>query len=335
MKRFAIRVTGLMGLLLLFSWTGLRAENDSAYLGMITGGVNTTAYRIGEDIRALARIYDLELTVHHSLGDIENVVAVYQRPGNHLGLVASDVLAFVNKAEDEPRLKLIANKVKWLLPLYDRDVHLLARRNIKTFSDLKGRRVAVGHAQSGTFLTSRLLFEISGVKPLELIAMEGGAALAAIRDGRLDAMLIVEGAPVTWLGDWVASADGLHLIPITDERIRAFYPASRIPGGTYPWQADAVDTVSVKTVLVAYDFSNQYCHIIGRLGWLIRENLPWLRKHGHPKWNTVDASAAVKGGAPYECARDYVALPQNEPDFRLPETESNPVVDAIQAIFAP
>ena len=326
---------GSWGYCFFFSWTGGRAEDNPSYLGLITGGANTTAYRIGKDIQALARFYDIELTIHHSRGDIENVVAVYQRPGNHLGLVGSDVLALVNKVEDEPRLKLIANKVKWLLPLYDRDVHLLANANVKTFSDLNGYRVAVGNRQSGSFLTSQLLFEISGIKPLELIAMEKGTALAAMRDGRIDAMLIVEGAPSAWLGEWISPADGLHLIPVTGERIRAFYPVSRIPDKTYPWQVGAVDTVSVKTILVAYDFRNEYCHFIGKLAWLIRENLPWLRKYGHPKWNTVDVSKAVKGGAPYACALDYMPASHGEPDLRLPETESNPVVDAIQALFSP
>lgn len=325
----------MAGVFLLGFLSLANAQSHDPFLGIITGGADGTAYRIGKDIRALSDRYGIHLMVYPSKGDIENILAVYQRPGNHLGLVASDVLAFVDKVENAPQLKLISQKIKWLFPLYDRDVHLLAGRKTKTFNDLEGGRIAVGNEQSGTFLTSRLLFEIAGVNPLELVAMGGGQALAALRDGRIDAMMIVDGAPVDWLADWVSSNDGLHLVPITDARIRSFYPVCRIPSGVYPWQATDVKTISVKTVLVAYDFRNQYCHMIGRLAWLIRKNLPWLRQHGHPTWKTVNVNESIKGWKPYECVSDYTPSDYEERVHEQPERRSNPVVDAIQAVFQP
>jgi TRAP transporter TAXI family solute receptor len=335
MKPFKIKVAWLAAVLLFAFLSWANAQTHDPFLGIITGNASGTAYRIGEDIRALSNRYGIHVMVHPSKGDIENIAAVYQRPGNHLGLVASDVLAFVDKVEDAPQLKLISQKIKWLFPLYDRDVHLLAGKKIKTFRDLEGCRIAVGNKQSGTFLTSRLLFEIAGLKPLELIAMGGGQALAAIRDGRIDAMMIVDGAPVDWLADWVSSNDGLHLVSITDARIRDFYPTCRIPSGVYPWQATDVKTISVKTVLVAYDFRNQYCHMIGRLAWLIRKNLPWLRQHGHSTWKTVNVKESIKGWKPYECVSDYTPSDYEERVHKQTERRPNPVVDAIQAVFQP
>ena len=96
-----------------------------------------------------------------------------------------------------------------------------------------------------------------------------------------------------------------------------------------------MDTVSVKTVLVAYDFRNQYCNAIGNLGWLIRENLDWLRQHGHPKWTTVTLDESVKGWDPYGCVIDYMPRPHESHNVRPADRESNPVVDAIRAIFKP
>jgi TRAP-type uncharacterized transport system substrate-binding protein len=184
-------------------------------------------------------------------------------------------------------------------------------------------------------LTSQLLLEIAGIKPQELVTMGGGQALAALRDGRIDAMITVDGAPVAWLTDWIASADRLHLVPITDERIRDFYPATRIHAGTYPWQSGDVETVSVKAVLVAYDFRNQYCHVIGKLAWSVRENLAWLRQHGHPKWKTVNINESIKGWDPYECVLDYPPHPNQEPLGPLADTMPNPVVEAIHGVFHP
>ena len=335
MKPLTIKVAWLAGVFVFAALSWANAQNHDPFLGIITGDANGTAYRIGEDIRALADRYGIHLMVHPSKGDIENVVAVYQRPGNHLGLVASDVLAFVDKVENAPPLKLISQKIKWLFPLYDRDVHLLAGKKIKDFSDLEGCRIAVGNEQSGSFLTSRLLFEIAGVKPLELVAMGGGQALAAIRDGRIDALMTVDGAPVAWLADWVSAGDGLHLVSITDTHIRDFYPTCRIPSGVYAWQDTDVETISVRTVLVAYDFRNQYCHMIGRLAWLIRKNLPWLKQHGHSTWQTVNIDESIKGWKPYECVSDYTPSPYEERVQKQPERRPNPVIDAIRAVFQP
>ena len=43
--------------------------------------------------------------------------AVYQRPATQLGIVQSDVLAFVARVETDPVLKRIATKIKMVFPL--------------------------------------------------------------------------------------------------------------------------------------------------------------------------------------------------------------------------
>ena len=338
MKRHMFGSVGLAGWFVIFFSLSAFAQNNQSspfLLGMTTGGESTTAYRIGEDIRDLVRSRGIDLTIRPSRGDIENIVAVYQRPGNHLGLVASDVLAFVKKVGDAPRVKLIDRKIKWVFPLYDREVHLVAGEGINTFADLNDKRVAIGDEESGAYLTCRLLFEISGITPREMVAIDGGKALAALRDGRIDAMIAIDGAPIGWLNDWVASVDGLHLVSIADAHIGRYYPAALIPGGSYTWQHQDVETVSVTAVLVTYDFDNQYCQGVGKLARLIRDNLAWLGQHGHPKWKTVDLDAQIKGWEPFECVDGYAPNPQDELFAPLAEFSNDPVVEAIHRVFKP
>jgi hypothetical protein len=45
-----------------------------------------------------------------------------------MGLVQSDVLAFVAKVKSDPRLKLIADKIKWVWPLYNQEIHILGKK---------------------------------------------------------------------------------------------------------------------------------------------------------------------------------------------------------------
>ena len=317
------------------SLPAVAAEDEQDFLGIITGDVKSTAHQIGMDLKALVMRSNIHLAVFTSRGSVENIYAVYQRPGNHLGLVQSDVLAFVAKVDSDPRLKLIADKIKWVYPLYNQEIHILGKGEIHNLSDLDDKRVAIGHAESGTYLTSRLIFEIAGVRPRQMPAIGESQALAALKAGSIDAMVTVDGFPVERLALEVAPADGLHLIPITHDGIRAFYPASRIPAGTYPWQPSDVDTVSVMALLVAYDFRNHHCNTIGNVAWLIKENLDWLRFNGHPKWKSVDLSEPVSGWEQYPCVTNFTSAAVEAETESSPVRKPNPVADAIEAVFRP
>jgi hypothetical protein len=309
------------------------AAAEQKYLGIITGDLKGTAHQIGMDLKALFKRNNIHLAVFNSSGSVENIYAVYQRPGNHLGMVQTDVLSFVGKVDSDHRLRLIADKVKWVFPLYDQEIHILARTAIAGFGDLAGKRVAIGNAESGSYLTSQLLFEISGVLPGQMLAIDHVDALDQLKAGTIDAMVIVDGAPIERLALNVSAADNLHLVPVTHDGIRSFYPTARIPVGTYPWQVDAVDTVAVKIALVAYDFRNHHCRTIGMAARLMVENMDWLRFNGHPKWQSVDLTMSVKGWERYKCADSAIWADLEDDSEPARARKPNPVADAIEAMF--
>jgi len=332
------RSIAIAGMLILVS-TGLlsTAANgaEQVFLGLITGDLKSTAHQVGMDLKALLKRHNIHLAVFNSRGPVENIYAVYQRPGNHLGMVQSDVLAFVAKVKTDHRLQLIADKIKWVYPLYDQEIHILAAAKILSFGDLAGKRVAIGPAEGGAYLTSRLLFEISGVSPAALVTFGNSRALDEIKAGNIDAIVIVDGTPVERLALDVSVNDGLHLLPVVYDDIRAFYPATTIPAGTYPWQTTDVPTVAVKSVLVAYDFRNHHCRTIGGVAGLIMENLDWLRFNGHPKWKTVDLNATVKGWERYPCVSKAGPAPAAAEEEEVESRKPNPVAEAIEAVFSP
>lgn len=335
MVKRVIAMTWMMMVLLVGCAPEAKAEAEQAFLGIITGDMKSTAHQVGMDIKALLKRNNIHLAVFNSSGSVENIYAVYQRPGNHLGLVQSDVLSFVAKVKTDSRLKLIADKIRWIFPLYDQEVHILAKRQILNLVDLNGKQVAIGNEESGTYLTSRLIFEIAGVVPGQTMAMGPAQALAALKAGRIDAMVLAGGVPVERLVLDVSAADDLHLIPITHDGVRSFYPEVRIPAGRYSWQTTDVDTVSVKLVLVAYDFRNHHCRTIGNVARLITENMDWLRLNGHSKWQTVDLNASVNGWERYKCVYYQTAGAIEAENESSAVRKPNPVADAIEAVFRP
>ena len=318
------------GLLMALTFPGMSWAAD---LGLITGSERGTYYQFGLNLQTLVKPHGIDLTVHTSRGSVENVYAVYQKPGVQMGIVQADVLAFVSRIQTDPILKRIASKTKMVFPLYNEEIHILGRPDITDFDGLADRRVAVGREGSGTYLTARLLFKTSEVTPKEMVLIDTDEALAELKAGRIDAMFYVAGYPVKLLSEKVATADGLALIPLTNKSILEFYPAAEIPAGTYPWQQAAVKTAAVKAVLVSFDFRQRDCEVIGRFAQALSSNTEWLVKNGHPKWKAVDLDFPLKGWDQYDCVAKHVRRPGRPAAPATTSAPANPVLDAMKTML--
>ena len=320
----------IMVLFVLFCAT-LSGMASAAELGLMTGSKKGTYFQFGLNLMELGRQHGYNIHVHNSRGSVENVYAVYKRPKTQMGIVQSDVLAFVLKVKTNKTLKRIARKTKMVFPLYNEEIHLLGKTSVTSFDDLENKRVAIGKEGSGTYLTARLLFEISGIRPKELLATGTDNALAQLKQGSIDAMFYVAGYPVTLFSEQVSAGHGLHLVPIGNKSITEFYPAADIPAATYPWQNAAVSTVAVKAVLVSFDFRRNNCDYVGEFASIVYDNLNWLKQNGHPKWQSVDLDYPLKGRDQYDCVKKYLR------SYPGPEEEKpmgkNPLLDAIKEIL--
>ena len=95
MKTVTIAWSVTLLVLLACVGVGVAAED----MGLITGSDKGTYYQFGLDLQKLVKPAGINLTVHTSKGSIENVYAVYQRPGVPLGFVLSEDLAFVSRVQ--------------------------------------------------------------------------------------------------------------------------------------------------------------------------------------------------------------------------------------------
>ena len=305
----------------------VRAQTCGAVvdIGIATGNEKGTYYRFGQDLGRLMEQHGFSLTVYPSAGSVDNIYTVYKVPFIQLGMVQSDVLAFVAEDGSDKILKTLAQKIRVLFPLYTEEVQIVARKEIGNFSGLSGRRVAVGEEGSGTYLTAKLLFKASGIKPGVMLDIGTEQALARLKEGKIDAMFYVAGAPVKLFSESVSTSDNLRLVPVVDPKILQYYPAAEIPANTYGWQDRPVSTVAVKAVLVAYS-ENGGCADVCGFAEVLFENLDQLVSRGHPKWKTVDLRYAIKGWTRYQCVKRLLGLPAPENKPLRP----NPVFDAIQ-----
>ena len=304
--------------------------DDQIELGLITGGERGTYYQFGLDMQRLLKqtAPTMALSVYPSKGSVENIYAVYQRPVTQIGIVQSDVLAFVFRIQSDPVLRRIARKLKMVFPLYNEEIHILGRKGITDFDDLTDRRVAIGREGSGTYLTARILLKMADITPRETVLIDTDEALAELKAGRIDAMFYVAGYPVKLFQEKVAQTDNLALLPILNKTVLEFYERSEIPANTYSWQRTPLTTAAIKAVLVSFDFRRADCEYVGRFAQTVSKNVDWLITNGHPKWKSVDLEYPLRGWEQYDCVRKSLGKPVRAASERQPS--ENPVMDAIK-----
>ena len=301
---------------------------------IMTGGPQGTYIQIGRDIAALGADCGLNLNVVESAGSLENFVGVRNRRNTQFGIVQSDVLEYLKTFEaNDPEVQKAVKGVRIMFPLYNEEIHVLARKDIASMEDLAGRKIAVGKKDSGTFLTATLIMDILQVKAGERIDINPDEALPKLLSGEIDAFFYVAGAPAALFSDNSIDKAKFHLVPITEAPLRATYTPSRIEAGTYSFQDQPVDLIAVKAVMMTYDYDikrNAYhresCKTVADFSSLILTGLDKLKATGHPKWKTVDLTALPPGWQVGVCVKAGMAL-DYKPACKAPAEEAGTGAD--------
>ena len=133
-----------------------------------------------------------------------------------------------------------------------------ADAGIRSFDDLKGKRVNIGNPGSGQRNTMDVVMAAKGwtAADFALVAeLKATDQSAALCDGQIDAMVAVVGHPAGSIQDPTAACDAV-IVPVTGPEIDklvdefSFYRRAVIPAGLYRGTDAAVDTFGVGATLV-------------------------------------------------------------------------------------
>ena len=223
---------------------------------------------------------DVDFSVVETQGSVNNLTAL-QSGAAELGLALADV-AYMGYNGRISEVPTAARTVRGIAVLHPSTVHVLVSRSSKimTMSDLRGRRVGVGPAGSGTAVTSAILLHAFGVRPDEVRQQTRQFldATDALNRGELDAVFIAAADPVSAVRR--ATQAGARLLEISGpvvEKLRVEYPFLRpatIPAATYPNQDRAVHTVQVDVLLLCREDLDDV--LVHRLTTALFEVLPQL-----------------------------------------------------------
>ncbi|NKB45963.1 MAG: TAXI family TRAP transporter solute-binding subunit [Alphaproteobacteria bacterium] len=198
---------------------------------------------------------------------------------------------------DKPRdsLRALAN-------LFPENIHLIARADagIETLSDLRGKRVSIGGAGSGTQIDARLILTAFGLRfsEMNLITMDLEPSTSALVAGEIDAFFVVTGAPALGVQDLAERMD-ITFVPIDGPiahqlaKIFPFFSIGVIPQGVYG-DNPVTPTLDVGALLIGRaDMPNALAYGVARAIW--HPNTAPLLANGHPRAKLMSLAGAAKG----------------------------------------
>jgi len=189
--------------------------------------------------------------------------------------------------------------------LYPEAVHVVARTGsgVRGIADLKGKRVALGEAGSGTLAGARLVLHAQGLQECQVKSeyLRLAEAAAALEDNKPDVFFLIAGAPVSAIAD-AASMQRVRLVPVTgkprDALLHAypFITATIIPGATYPSIDSETPTVAVPALFVASAaLPDDLVYGITKALW--QDATRRLLDNGHPAGKAIRFENALNGVA--------------------------------------
>lgn len=243
--------------------TAPAAASAESFITIGTGGVTGVYYPTGGAICRLVNKdraeHGIRCSVESTGGSIYNLNTI--RAGElDLGVAQSDWQYHAYKGTDAFADQGPNKDLRSVFSLHAEPFTVVARAGsgIKTFNDLKGKRVNIGNPGSGQRGTIEVIMKAKGwtsddfALASELKASEQASALC---DNKIDAMVYVVGHPSGAIKEATTSCDS-NLVEVNDATIdmlvneNSYYRKVTIPGGMYRGNPDDVVTFGVGATMV-------------------------------------------------------------------------------------
>lgn len=281
-----------------------------------TGSSSGTYFPIGQILASLishppgvARCEDqgrcgpagLIASARASEGSIANVRAVNEgrvKSGLAQADIAADAFAGRGVFKDDGK----AESLRAIAALYPETVHIvvMADSSIAEIKDLRGKRVSIDAAGSGTNATARTILSAYKLtdKRVKFTYENAERSLELMKAGSLDAFFFVGGAPLGVV-EQLAAEGRIRLLPVQGPEIDAlvknapYLVKADIPAGTYQ-NMPAVPTIQVWAIwLVNAGVPDDLVFAIVRA--LFHPDNRSLLDSGHPKGKLIRLETARDG----------------------------------------
>jgi TRAP-type uncharacterized transport system substrate-binding protein len=302
-----------------------RQANDIA-VNVIVSGISCTCARFTEDIRNVVNDLGpdgIRVLPVLGVGGLQNLNDVLFLKNIDMAVVDEDNLRLLKK-KDPALYANIEQRVQYITKLYNSEFHVLARNDITSYDDLRGKKVNFNLKDSQTEVTADTVFSALNI-PVQRSYYDNDEALKRLMSGELSAMIILTGAPQVTLSK-VKKDDGLHFLALDQQSLPKrdlrdlfsnYLPAQLTPQ-MYPNlipEGTTVPTIANRALLVAYTWPEntlRYKKIAKFVDSFFSKIDQFNNASRHPKWREVNLAAEMPGWVRYKPAADWLAAHRNQ-----------------------
>ncbi len=272
--------------------------NENA-VSIISGNPNGGYLGIAYDISAAIDDGDnMRILPIVGKGAVQNVRDVLFLKGVDMGLVNTVTLSAFR---DDPQLgNYVSKQMVYITRLFEDELHILVKPEIKKLADLEGKKVNFSDAGSGAQLAAQRMFAALKMKVTE-VNMGQADAIEKMKAGEIDATLCTCLKPLRPYQQVPASL-GFRLLEIPFEGyFEQDYAPATFTHEDYPNlvpKGETVKVVAVPTALVAYNWPGDHDRHkrVARFVEAFFDKFADLQKPPrHPRWKNVNIAAPLQG----------------------------------------
>jgi TRAP-type uncharacterized transport system substrate-binding protein len=285
----------------------LAERENRGLVEIVTSGVDGSDLRMAAEVASIVDDGATRRVVPVvGKGSVQNLVDVRVLRGVDFALVQTDVLAQARK-----RGAGIEKSISYVAKLYNAEFHLLARNDVQSVEQLRGKKVSFDVAGSGSSVTGPAVLQLLGV-PVEATTDEPLVALDKLRSGEIAALGFVAAKPAPLFFDPRIGKDVHFLpIPLRPDAVADYLP-SRLTSDDYPalvGSGQAVDTVAVGVVLVVANLQRgtlRYRNAAYFTETFFTQFQRLLEPPRSAKWHEVNLATELPGWRRFEPAQTWL-----------------------------
>lgn len=278
---------------------------DTTFMSIGTGGVTGVYYPTGGAICRLVnknrKEHGIRCAVESTGGSIYNINTI--KAGElEFGVAQSDwqFHAFNGTSKFEGKQ---FKDIRAVMSVHPEPFTVLAAKDsgIKTFEDIKGKRVNIGNPGSGQRATMEVVMKAFGMKKEDFsLATEykGSEMAKQLCDGNIDVMIYTVGHPSAAIKEAMTTCSPV-LVPVTGAPIdklvadNPFYRKATIPAALYAGTEKDIETFGVGATLVTSAKVPE--KVVYTTAKAVMKNIDDFKKL-HPAFANLDPKQMVKDG---------------------------------------
>jgi TRAP-type uncharacterized transport system substrate-binding protein len=279
--------------------------------GILSGTYMSFAAELAQVLDDGDKLRVLPIVTYGAASNLDDLL--YLR-GVDVVMTQTDVFEFFRTQRKTPNLQ---KRIQYIIRLPVSEIHLLARPEIKSIEDLRGKKVNFGPAGSASSLTGTIVFQRLGVQ-VENLQFDNPIALRMLKSGELAALVRVIGKPLDFFAQIPADL-GLHFVPIPFSKAFAdYYAIGELTSEEYPTlipQGGKIETIAVPAVLAVFNWpkhTDRYRRVQRFTEALFDKWDQFRDPARHPKWRDINLAATVPGWTRWSVAEEMVKRMQQK-----------------------